>query len=164
MKKTTLLVLSLLTLLWACKPAPEEASKYSDSLLAFQKPAFGATISLEKSLSDTLYENVLAKKDALQKTLHDNINSIKAQPDFDKSTKYRTAVLNYLLEINSLTENEYQEILNFMLKPTADFTEKDTKRYEKLKKLVVEKHQIALRHLQAAQEEFASSYEITIAQ
>lgn len=156
--KNLFVFLLFISIISGCGPNKEESLLYDMMLLKHQTPVVQAYEDLELSLNDTMVDIIDNKYEVLKKNLDQQINGIKNEPNFDDTPNYKNFYLQFLLEINSLTQFEYKEILELLNKPEHHSDEKEKK--AKLRTKISKKYKNAQAQLKKAQDNFKEKYGI----
>lgn len=126
-------------------------------MIAQQKTVKEEWKTLEVTLMDTsLHFQIAEKSTAFKEQLDNSIQAVKQVGALDEGTKYKVATLDFMLECNSIFENECKELSELLKKNT--FTPQEDKRIAKLKAIIKEKYGIAEEHFEQAQQELTNEY------
>ncbi len=159
MKKTFNLFLALVLVasFQGCKPTPEEAIDYNDSVIH----EYNAVIAADNKLMDA-WDKEPADMDAARKELVDRLNksieNIKKLDKFDGSTAFADEAVKCLTIHKAVAETEYKEMVDINSKPLEQMTDSDDHRFSELNELTLKKIQDAEKIFNTFQEDFAKKY------
>jgi len=152
----------LISLLSACKPSAEDAINYNDQMISEQAKVATVLDSLNQLIKNKDTLNITSFYNKTLEEVKKSIDSIQKTTDFNKEPDYKNQMLKLLKTYQSLTENEYHQVIDICLISDSSLT-KDTLAFlNKTLLQINDKISVQMKEFTHFQQDFAKKYEFSL--
>jgi len=164
MKNSTLTLLLLMSILYACAPSVEQAIKYNDDIIA-KNEAIQAKLNVLTDSYDKFIPEEMDKAyaEALKST-QEGIEFINKLEAFDKDTSFKAGALSLFKTYQSILEVEHKRLIELLKLPSSQYGEAQVAEYDKLREEANKKPDIEVNKLTEIQANFAKKFKFEITQ
>jgi len=152
----------LMTLIVSCKPSKEDAIKYNDALVNEEVLVIKAESAFSDAVINNKHEDVDNLYNAFLKQIETSISVVNNIKPLGNDSKFKDATLSLLTTYESVTKNEYAEVLKIAKVPDEEFTQEHNNKMNELSKKIDNKLDKEVQNFLKAQKELANKYNITL--
>lgn len=162
MKRTLLILVSLVVIIFVVNCNSGPAISYNDRIVNYQGKIIEKMLDFSNALAKADPTDMNAKLNVLQLQIDESLAGISKMEDFKGNFRLRDGAIALFEFYQSIAANEYPEIINILSMGAENISEYDRDRLMEIQKDITKREIEFDNELQAAQREFAQVYGIDI--
>ncbi|MBU0489433.1 MAG: hypothetical protein KKA07_04335 [Bacteroidetes bacterium] len=157
-------LVSMILFLFACSGGvtTDDAVKYNDQIIEHQVKIVKKLDALDNTLSTYVLADMNAALSAAKEQTDQGIKAVEAMGEFDGSTAFRDAGLDFFKVVQKMIETEYPEVVKLMSLSEEDYDDEANNRVMELADVMDSSLKGAMEAFSKAQDDFAAKYNFSL--